>query len=121
MASQMRRPLMPAVHWRERTPAHATAQLLAGEELAAFEGHFPQASILPGVVLLDWAMRLGREAFGIDAIPLRMEGLKFQHLVRPGTQLDAQLHWHDCQLQFRFSSCHGVHASGRLRCAESGS
>ena len=115
------RPLMPAVHWRERTPARATAQLLAGEELAAFEGHFPQASILPGVVLLDWAMRLGREAFGIDAIPLRMEGLKFQHLVRPGTQLDAQLHWHDGQLQFRFSSCHGVHASGRLRFAESGS
>lgn len=112
------RPLMPVVHWLERTPARATAQLLAGEELAAFEGHFPQASILPGVVLLDWAMRLGREAFGIDAIPLRMEGLKFQHLVRPGTQLDAQLRWHDGQLQFRFSSCHGVHASGRLRFAE---
>ena len=112
------RPLMPTVHWLDRTPAHATAQLLAGEELAAFEGHFPQASILPGVVLLDWAMRLGREAFGIDAIPLRMEGLKFQHLVRPGTQLDAQLRWHDGQLQFRFSSCHGVHASGRLRFAE---
>ena len=112
------RPLMPQVHWLQRGPESASAQLTADDSLAAFEGHFPQAAILPGVVLVDWAMRLARDAFGIAGIPLRMETLKFQHLVRPGTLLDADLQWRAGQLQFRFTSRNGVHASGKLRFEE---
>lgn len=111
------RPLLPDPEWLERTPTAAHARLEVLAELAAFEGHFPGATILPGVAMIDWAMRLGRAAFGIEARLLRMEAVKFMHLVRPGARLEARLDWHPDTgvLGFRFQSDTGVHASGRLR------
>jgi acyl-CoA synthetase (AMP-forming)/AMP-acid ligase II len=109
------RPLMPTPQWQARDTVSATATLLASPELAAFEGHFPQAPILPGVVLVDWAVRLSREAFGLSGGLLRMETLKFQQLVRPGIELTAELAWAPGRLDFKFTSSHGVHAGGRLR------
>ena len=47
------RPLMPEPDWQLREAGKASATLLANAELAAFEGHFPQAAILPGVVMID--------------------------------------------------------------------
>ena len=109
------RPLMPAPDWLSRSETSATATLLAAPDLAAFEGHFPQAAILPGVVLVDWAVRLGNEAFGPQGGLLRMETLKFQQLVRPGTRLHVELGWAPGRLDFKFTSSHGTHAGGRLR------
>ena len=53
----------------------------------AFAGHFPGRPILPGVVLLDEAMRLAPLAVGH---PLALRGLasaKFFHPVAPGAAL----------------------------------
>jgi len=109
------RPLMPEPDWQLREAGKASATLLATAELAAFEGHFPQAAILPGVVVIDWAVRLGRDAFGVAGDLQCMEALKFQQLVRPGMLLTADLDWSPGLLGFRFTSAQGVHASGRLR------
>lgn len=109
------RPLMPAPRWQARGASSATATLVATPELAAFEGHFPQGAILPGVVLVDWAVRLAREAFALSSGLQRMEALKFQQLVRPGTELTVELGWTPGRLDFKFTSAHGVHAGGRLR------
>ena len=114
------RPLMPPPHWLRRDAHGASATLTATAELAAFEGHFPQAPILPGVVLLDWAVRLGRDAFGLSFDVQRVEALKFQQLVRPGTKLTVDLASVPGRLDFRFTSAHGVHAAGRLRFDEAG-
>ena len=115
--AELFRPHMPEPQWRERTPTQARLALDVVPELAAFEGHFPQAAVLPGVALIDWAVRLGREAFGLRGGLQRMEAVKFQHLVRPGVHLQVDLDWTPAtaQLGFRFTSDHGVHASGRLR------
>jgi acyl-CoA synthetase (AMP-forming)/AMP-acid ligase II len=109
------RPLMPEPEWLLREDSKAQATLLATAELAAFEGHFPQAAILPGVVMIDWAVRLGREAFGMSGNLQCMEALKFQQLVRPGMLLTADLEWSPGVLGFRFTSAQGAHASGRIR------
>jgi acyl-CoA synthetase (AMP-forming)/AMP-acid ligase II len=116
------RPHMPEPQWQERAPGHARLILDVTPDLAAFEGHFPQAAVLPGVALLDWAVRLGREAFGLRGGMQRMEAVKFQHLVRPGARLQVELDWQPAtaQLGFRFLSAQGVHASGRLRFPPSG-
>ena len=114
------RPLMPPPLWLRRDAHGASATLIATAELAAFEGHFPQAPILPGVVLLDWAVRLGRDAFGLSFDVQRVEALKFQQLVRPGTELTVDLALVPGRLDFRFTSAHGVHAAGRLRFDEAG-
>ena len=114
------RPRMPPPLWLRRDAHGASATLIATAELAAFEGHFPQAPILPGVVLLDWAVRLGRDAFGLSFDVQRVEALKFQQLVRPGTELTVDLALVPGRLDFRFTSAHGVHAAGRLRFDEAG-
>ncbi|WP_374602368.1 AMP-binding protein [Arenimonas sp.] len=111
------RPHMPTPAWHERGNGRARLELVADPGLAVFDGHFPGAEILPGVALLDWATRLGREAFGLSGAFEGMDAVKFQHLVRPGTRLDVELTWQPLkqQLGFRFASATGVHASGRLR------
>jgi 3-hydroxymyristoyl/3-hydroxydecanoyl-(acyl carrier protein) dehydratase len=106
---------MPTPAWLSRDASRAVATLVASPELAAFEGHFPQAAILPGVVLVDWAVRLGREAFSLRGGMQRMDALKFQQLVRPGMELTVELQHAPGRLDFRFVSGHGVHAGGRLR------
>jgi hypothetical protein len=65
--------------------------------------------------MIDWAVRLGREAFGMSGNLQCMEALKFQQLVRPGMLLTADLEWSPGVLGFRFTSAQGAHASGRIR------
>lgn len=102
--------------WLERSDSAARAERIAEAGLAAFEGHFPAGAVLPGVVQLAWAVEAGREAFGLSAPVQRIEALKFQQVVRPGTRLSLTLQWDAAarKLRFRFESSAGVHGSGRL-------
>jgi 3-hydroxymyristoyl/3-hydroxydecanoyl-(acyl carrier protein) dehydratase len=108
--------LPPPWRWLEHGDVTARAERVAEPGLAAFEGHFPAAAILPGVVQLAWAIDAGRECFGLHAPVRRIEALKFQQVVRPGTRLGLTLQWDadKRKLQFRLESSAGVHGSGRL-------
>lgn len=112
--AELFRPHLPPVTWIERGPAQARLTLVASADVAGFEGHFPGRPILPGVVLLDWVRRLGREAFGLEGPVRRMDTIKFQHLVRPGHALDIALARSPGTLEFRVQGAAGVHASGKL-------
>ena len=103
-------------HWLERSATQARAERGIEAGLAAFEGHFPGAAVLPGVVQLAWAVQAGREVFGLTAPVRRIEALKFQQLVRPGARLTLSLEWDAAtrKLLFRFESRAGTHGSGRL-------
>lgn len=80
-----------------------------------FDGHFPGQPVLPGVVQLEWALLLGRELFALPASFLGLEGLKFQQVIVPGTILNLQLDLlTPSKLSFKYSSAHGLHASGRI-------
>lgn len=106
----------PPWRWLECGATAARAERVAEPSLAAFEGHFPAAAVLPGVVQLAWAVDAGREAFDLTKPVRRVEALKFQQVVRPGTRLALTLQWDAARrkLQFRFESGAGVHGSGRL-------
>jgi len=106
----------PMPQWREQSAGAATLQLAVSSDLAVFDGHFPNTAVLPGVALIDWAIGFGQMAFAIPAPFLRMEALKFQHLVRPETQLQLDLGWRadSGTLHFTFRSTQGTHASGRI-------
>ncbi|WP_372524492.1 AMP-binding protein [Piscinibacter sp.] len=107
---------MPSVQWIEcgATEARAEFSVEAGD--AAFDGHFPAAAILPGVIQLDWAIRCGRDCFALAAPVAGLEVLKFQQPVLPGTKLTLALHWkpETRAMTFRITSTAGVHASGRV-------
>ncbi|OMP40100.1 AMP-binding protein, partial [Stenotrophomonas sp. KAs 5-3] len=109
-------PLMPVPVWDHRDAASATLRMTLDPALRPFQGHFPQAAILPGVAQLDWAVRFGRQAFSMPAGFLRMDAVKFQHVARPGDELTLQLDWDATRnvLAFRYTSSHGVHASGKV-------
>ena len=110
------RPERPPAHWTLREPAQACVELPLDASLAVFDGHFPQAAILPGVAQLDWAVQLAREVFPLPARFLRMEALKFQRVARPGDRIRLDLEWlaERSTLVFRYVSEHGPHASGRV-------
>lgn len=108
-------PERPLPHWLEREPEHACVELELVPELVVFDGHFPQAPILPGVAQIDWAIRFGREAFDLPARFRCLEALKFHRVLQPGMRVRLMLDWHleKRTLVFRYESEHGVHASGR--------
>jgi acyl-CoA synthetase (AMP-forming)/AMP-acid ligase II len=102
--------------WIERGADAARLERQVEATLPAFEGHFPQGAILPGVVQLDWAIDAGREAFGIEVPVVRLEVLKFLLPVLPDQRLTLALQWDAAarRMPFRFESPRGLHASGRV-------
>lgn len=78
--------VMPIVVRRESGAEEAFVLALEPTHLA-FQGHFPENPILPGVIQVDWAVRLGTEAFGPLGAFSGMHNLKFMGLVRPGESL----------------------------------
>lgn len=110
------KPRMPETLWLDRGKDSAALEFDVSAELAAFDGHFPVMPVLPGVALVDWTIRLGREAFAVPDAFVRMDVLKFQLLVRPGTRLRLSMDWNadKTTLGFRYTSALGTHASGRL-------
>ncbi len=115
----------PPVQWHLREAAQALAALDIHAGLHVFEGHFPQAPILPGVAQLHWAITLARDCFDVPARFVRMDVLKFMRPVLPGTTLMADLRWGGVAsdaslacLTFKLYSLRGEdrteHASGKV-------
>lgn len=106
----------PAVRLLEQEPRRVLLELCAPANLLYFDGHFPGAPVLPGVVQVDWAIAYGRQYFALPPRFLGMNALKFQNLIRPGQAVRLEL-LHDVQkgsLNFRYLSEAGQHASGRV-------
>jgi len=111
-----RRPLWPEQNLLQRDDRSVVLQLHVPTDLLYFDGHFPDAPILPGVVQVDWALALGRQYFDLPAHFRALQALKFQRVVTPGATLTLELE-NDTQkkaLAFRLHSANGQHASGRI-------
>ena len=109
-------PHVPEATWELRGPVQATLSLKLDPALKVFEGHFPQAAILPGVAQLDWAIHFGRQCFSLPPVFGGMDQLKFQQVARPGDVLTLELSADPDKgtLGFRYTSAVGVHSSGRV-------
>jgi 3-hydroxymyristoyl/3-hydroxydecanoyl-(acyl carrier protein) dehydratase len=62
-------------------------------ELIHFDGHFPQAPVLPGVLQVGWALALAAPRLGTSMHCREMEALKFQRLLHPGDCIELTLHF----------------------------
>lgn len=81
----MRLPTLLSAHADGDT---ARFELALSEELDAFSGHFPGMPVLPGVVQIDWAIRLALAHGLICEVPATRDfQVKFHSLVRPGMPL----------------------------------
>ncbi len=109
-------PAMPPFHLLERSAAHAVIEMHPPASLVYFDGHFPGAPVLAGVVQVEWAIDLGRKLFGFTGDFLRVEALKFHRIFQPGPAMRIELDWRTerAVLRFQFSSVAGRHSSGRI-------
>jgi 3-hydroxymyristoyl/3-hydroxydecanoyl-(acyl carrier protein) dehydratase len=94
----------------------ARLALRVPEELDYFRGHFEQVPLLPGVVQVDWAIRLARSHFELAPSFKRISALKFMHVIVPGAQLTLALAWQSDtgELAFRYESDAMLFSSGRI-------
>lgn len=107
----------PLVLQREVIENRIVLHLAVEPNLPYFDGHFPVLPILPGVALLQWVEHFGRIEF--PALPpdfMRMDAIKFQQIIRPGSVIQLELEWlpEKSVIAFKVTSTQGPHASGKM-------
>jgi 3-hydroxymyristoyl/3-hydroxydecanoyl-(acyl carrier protein) dehydratase len=64
-----------------------TLELCVPTDHPCFAGHFPDAPLLPGALLLDEILRRLPPSPGIGELPLQISAVKFLRPVPPGARL----------------------------------
>ncbi|EWG98967.1 ApeI family dehydratase [Halomonas sp. BC04] len=98
-----------------RTAETCTLTLEVPERLAYLEGHFDEYPLVPGVVMVQWAIQLARESFGELGDFQGIERLKFQRPLQPGTRFTLALTRREEGIAFVLDSHQGRHCAGRVR------
>jgi hypothetical protein len=71
--------------------------------MQAFDGHFPQLPILPGVTQIDWALRLAQRYFSIAGRFSGLRQLKFHRILRPDDEVSLTLCFFPEKQEVRFA------------------
>ena len=82
----------------------------------AFQGHFPDAPILPGLTQIDWAIQLGELDFGPLGDFCGISHLKFQRVILPDEPIELRLTLHPVKrtLAFEYQGTDGRKSAGTL-------
>ena len=109
--------LLPDILDIQTTDDEVVLTLALPGHLAVFAGHFPGNPILPGVVQIDWAMRLAVRYLGVaDPVACDFQ-VKFRRIIPPGVRLSVSLR-HDRAkgaLAFEYRIGDETASSGRVR------
>jgi 3-hydroxymyristoyl/3-hydroxydecanoyl-(acyl carrier protein) dehydratase len=94
----------------------ARIEVAVPRDLDYFDGHFPGAPIVPGVVHIKWALALARRCLGLEGTFAGVEALKFHEVLRPGAEVTLELKYAAAagKLHFSFRSEQQRFSSGRV-------
>jgi 3-hydroxymyristoyl/3-hydroxydecanoyl-(acyl carrier protein) dehydratase len=94
----------------------AEIALAVPRDLDYFDGHFPDAPVVPGVVQIKWALALARRCLAVRGAFAGIEALKFQHVLGPGDEATLELEYapDGGKLRFAFRSDAQRFSSGRV-------
>ncbi len=98
-------------------PHHIILTLELAPTHEAFNGHFPHNPILPGVVQIDWAVRLAALHLGLQNIHTQNFQVKFKNIIRPALPLALTLQFdaNKNQLSFAYHSGDDLMSSGHFK------
>ena len=83
--------VMPEILGESREGTCARYRLRVPASLQHFRDHFPRYPILPGVVQLDWAVRLARRSFAGLELSFAFDNFKCRAPIAPDTELELVL------------------------------
>lgn len=107
--------LQPELLAERRADAHHEFDLRVPDDLAVWPGHFPEFFLVPGVLQVDWVLRIAMERLGFAGGPQRIEGLKFKTPLRPQQRFTMHLDvGADGVVDFQLSGETEVFSRGRL-------
>jgi 3-hydroxymyristoyl/3-hydroxydecanoyl-(acyl carrier protein) dehydratase len=101
----------------ERRPdvARVELDLRIPADLEYFAGHFPGAPVLPGVVQIDWCVRLGQERLALPGTFRAMEQVKFLAPIVPSMTVSLLLERRDAsRLKFAYFEKEKKYSSGTI-------
>lgn len=85
------------------------------KELLAFEGHFPEFSVFPGVAQIAMVQQIISQYFASLGVIQRIEQLRFQNFILPDQEIFIVLEQTEKSINFKLSNAaQEVVASGRL-------
>jgi len=94
---------LPPIRAEHPGPRRIELELFLPADLPCFEGHFPGRPVLPGVIQVDWAIRLGRERLGCTGRFRAVDNLRFQSVVLPERSLNLVLETSEDGTRLAFS------------------
>src|SRR5688572_19089159 len=94
----------------------AEIELVVPDDLHFFNGHFPGAPVVPGVVQIKWAILLAQRYLAIGGGFTAMENVKFQRVMTPQSRVTLTLEHAAAarKLHFAFASADARYSSGRV-------
>jgi 3-hydroxymyristoyl/3-hydroxydecanoyl-(acyl carrier protein) dehydratase len=93
----------------------AELKLNISADLEAFEGHFDDAPIIPGVEQLRWVIEFAQKCFSLEELEVeRVDALKFQNVIQPNSQITLNLVNKSQRIDFTFTSGDIRHSSGKV-------
>ncbi len=97
-------------------------QLRVPEELDCWPGHFPHWTVVPGVLQLDWVLKVIASWIGTMPRVARIERLKFKRPMGPGQAftLTVERDANRATFRFRLASGGDTFSVGRVVLGEAG-
>lgn len=108
--------LLPEILGERAAPGGVELDLRVPPDLEYFAGHFPGMPILPGVVQIDWSVRLGRARLPVRGEFAAAEQIKFLAVVRPEARLTLtlELNAEKTKMSFIYAGKERRYSSGTL-------
>jgi len=107
---------LPEILAERAGPGGVELDLRVPPDLEYFAGHFPGLPILPGVVQIDWSVRLGRARLPVRGDFAAAEQVKFLAVVRPEARLTLtlELKAENTRMNFTYAGKDRRYSSGTL-------